>query len=60
MSYVPFPSPRKFRVYADLVSSVTPDWYFIRNISNNAGEVVFIKCVICICVVCLEVVGPNF
>ena len=34
MSEVPFPSPRMVRVYADLVSDVTPDWYFSFGVRN--------------------------
>ena len=35
-------------------------WSFrcLDSISNNAGEAVFVKYVVCICVVCLEVVCP--
>ena len=33
--------------------------FCLKSISNNAGEAVFVKHVVCICVVCLEVVGHN-
>ena len=59
------PPPRRLNI---LCKYVTPDWYFssgirnlfcLKSISNNVGEAVFVKHVVCICVVCLEVVGHN-
>ena len=33
--------------------------FCLQSISNNAGEALFVKYVVCIGVICLEVVGPN-
>ena len=33
--------------------------FFLKSMSNNTGEAMVVKYVVCIYVVCLEVDGPN-
>ena len=67
MSKVPFPSPSVQRLHRPNILCNTRLFFFIRcqepfclqSIPDDAGEALFVKYVIGVSVVCMEVVSPD-